>query len=62
MEEAFCLVRASVQNQALPMGALLGTYVLASQAGITILFCRRMVDAVYSQAPAHFTAAAVLSH
>ena len=36
--------------------------VLASQEGITILYYRRMVDAVYSQAPAHFTAAAVLPH
>jgi uridylate kinase len=42
------------------MGQLLGTCVLASQEVITTLTCGHMVDAVYSQAPAHFTAAAVL--
>ena len=62
MEEAFCLVRASVRNQALPMGRLLGSYVLASQKGITMLLYRRTIDAVYSQAPADFIAAAVLPH
>ena len=44
------------------MGRLLGSYVLASQEGITILLYRRTIDAVYSQIPAHFTTAAVLLH
>ncbi len=62
MEEAFCLVGASIRHQALPMGQLLGIFVLASQGGIATQFFRHTIDAVYSQAPAHFTTAAVLLH